>query len=199
MFVNPISSIHYAGGLTRKQKRQSAVTKQVSAREVHWSPLIEEEVHLSSLIELVIDAEVRYAVATGEGIDPQEVFSSNYKHTTMRQASHAFHHLYRGSLDMVTVADSGDSSLSGRHGLVIRYYPPSGHNGAAFLVRLATKKDKSAGRFVDEKRLIGPKFLQPNTDCSPEPLHLSTTFPVVVMYRLEIQSTGTSHSHCRGV
>ena len=74
-----------------------------------------------------------------------------------RQASLAFHVLYRGEADRIQVTDSMDSSINHRQG-IITGYDEFKH---AFIVRLNTRFVSKASFFTGEKRLIEAKFLQP--------------------------------------
>lgn len=138
------------------------------------------------MIRLVIEAKVRYIVGLPDSThNEKEVFSFGYEDQTLRQATHAYHHLYCDETDRIRVQHTGNKSLSGRFGLIVRYVPPAEKKEGAYLVRLNTKNHPRAERFEGEKALISPRYLEPQHGRSHRVTNISETFPIVILYRSE--------------
>ena len=138
------------------------------------------------MIQLIIEAKLRYIIGMPDSThNKKEVFSFDYENQTLRQAAHAYHHLYCGGTDRIRVQHSGNKSFSGRFGLIIRYVPPAEKKEGAYLVRLTTKNHPTAERFEGEKALISPRYLEPQHGRSHRVADLPVTFPIVILYRSE--------------
>ncbi len=85
--------------------------------------IVEEEQYVK-LISLIIDAEISYAINQGD-IDTgsTSLFSRDHHINVIRQSAHTYHAIYCGVLDEVVIKQTGDSSLSGRLGIITWYIP----------------------------------------------------------------------------
>ena len=170
----------------RKRKRESKISQDLARNEAFWAPLMEKEGRIAEMIRLIIEAKLRYIIGMPDSPHNEKgVFSFGYENQTLRQATHAYHHLYCGDTDRIRVQHTGNKSLSGRSGLIIRYIPSTVKKEGAYLVRLNTKNHPIAERFEGEKALICPRNLEPQHGRRHKVTDLPETFPIVILYRSE--------------
>lgn len=134
------------------------------------------------MIHLIIETKMRIIIDTPNcRHQSEEVFAEGYRIQTLRQAAHAYHHLYRGNLDRVKVKPFGDTRLDGRCGIIIRYFPPTQEEEGMYLTRLETPIHPIASRFKGEEVMISPRHLIPQHK-SWDQKELKEKFPVVILY-----------------
>ena len=163
------------------------VVKNMVKNELVWKALISEESRYIHLIKLIIDAKVEDSniniSSTGGELASNviDLKSDLYSKQAVRQASHAYHVLFRGAKDYVTVVNSEDHSINNRDGIITQFFPNMDYGRGKFLVRLSTKRTGQPTRFSGEKRYISPKNLVPNTRLKSGDHHLQTHHSVVIM------------------
>lgn len=149
----------------RKKHRPSSPTN-TNDRDDIWENLILEESRIGAIIKHIIDAKVQDRnIDLMECLDRQDLVidleSKEYQSQSLRQAVHAYHVLFRGTLDAVKVCRTSDPSINDRKGVVTQFFQDRDDGRGQFLVRLGTEHSGSPTRFTGEKRYINPRHLVP--------------------------------------
>ena len=175
--------LHSLGTCTQKIKRSQKHALQLQSRADNWIEAINEEVHYMKLIPLIIDAEIKNAIVEGNiDVSTTTLFSTDHTINVMRQAAHAYHVLYRGDLDEVVVKQTGESSLSGRRGIVTQYISSVGAKPGGYVVRIESRNVKYPTRFCGDKCFIESKHLEQQKFHPSSKRRLPLSHPVVIMY-----------------
>ena len=147
-----------------------------------WTSAINEEVDYTRIILLIIDAGINYAIVEGN-IDTgtTSLLSKDHCVNVICHDAHSYHALYCGDLNQMVIKQTGDSSLSGRLGIVTQYFHLTGTKPDGFVVRLGVRDMKFLTRFRGEKCFIEVKHLE-HRRFHPSPWRrLPLAHPVVIM------------------